>query len=87
MLFWNNVTYRNETFYLRAGPSQFDLKKCLQYCVILIKSIFTLQVPAANVPLKTFAVFSHSFIAVDDTTAVQELSPDDLGVLLLQIMM
>lgn len=63
------------------------LKKCLQYCVILIKSIFTLQVPAANVPLKTFAVFSHSFIAVDDTTAVQELSPDDLGVLLLQIMM
>lgn len=62
-------------------------KKCLQYCVILIKSIFTLQVLAANAPLKTFAVFSHSFIAVDDTTAVQELSPDDLGVLLLQIMM
>ena len=59
----------------------------LTCCTILIKSIFILQVPAVNVPLKIFAVCSHSFIAADDTTAVQESSPDGLGVLLLQIMM
>ena len=32
-------------------------------------------------------MFSRSSIAADDTTAVQELSPDDRGALLLQIMM
>jgi len=45
------------------------------------------EVHAENVPPKTFAVFSRSSIAADDTTAVQELGPDDRGALLLQIMM
>ena len=44
----------------------------LTFWIILIKSVFILQVPAANVPLKIFAVCSHSSIAADDTTDVQE---------------
>ena len=59
----------------------------LTCCRILIKSVFILQVPAANVPLKIFAVCSHSSIAADDTIAVQESTLDGLGALLLQIMM
>ena len=58
----------------------------LTCCIILNKSIFILQVPAANVPLKIFAVCSRSFIAADDTTAVPGLIPDVHGAPLRQTM-
>lgn len=54
--------------------------------IILINYIFILQVHVANVPLRTFAVCSHSSIVEDDTTDVPELGPNVHGVLLLQIM-
>ena len=53
-----------------------------------INSFYCLpQVPAVEELLATTAVFSRSFIAADDTTAVQELTPDGSGAASLQIMM
>ena len=45
------------------------------------------QVPAVKELLATTAACFRSFIAADDTTAVQELTPNGSGVALLQITM
>lgn len=55
-------------------------------CVVSKRFFIRCQAPAVHEPRATTAVCFRSSIGADDTEAVQELTPDVPGVLLLLIM-